>query len=189
MANFFWPIGDRVNRVPLYCNQSNGSFHVSREHVFLFVCLLAFSQPHIFARKIIWYFIGVQYKVLLIFICDTISRFCWMMYSVTPWKEGLYQPLSSIMSSVNPNSLCKKSLNFDLSIFSPLASASNTPNKPITSSLVTEIAKIKIQFFYRLYITMQLYCYVNLLCAGIPVWDFIHTLKGNMLHRGFTTSH
>ena len=83
-----------------------------------------------------------------------------MMYGVTPWKEGLYQPLSSIMSSVNPNSLCKKSLNFDLSIFSPLASASNTPNKPITSSLVTEIAKIKIQFFYRLYITMQLYCYI-----------------------------
>ena len=83
-----------------------------------------------------------------------------MMYSVTPWKEGLYQPLSSIMSSVNPNSLCKKSLNFDLSIFSPLASASNTPNKPITSSLVTEIAKMKIQLFNRLCITMQLYCYI-----------------------------
>ena len=112
------------------------------------------------------------------------------MYSVTPWKEGLYQPLSSIMSSVNPNSLCKKSLNFDLSIFSPLASASNTPNKPITSSLVTEIAKIKIQFFYRLYITMQqFYCTATLLCTEIPVWDFIHTLKGYMLHRGFTTSH
>ena len=94
-----------------------------------------------------------------------------MMYGVTPWKEGLYQPLSSIMSSVNPNSLCKKSLNFDLSIFSPLASASNTPNKPITSSLVTEIAKIKIQLFINQtvhnYVTVLLHCYVQEFQFGI----------------------
>ena len=61
--HFFWLIGDRINGVPLYFNHSNGSFHVRREHVFLFVCLF-FSQPHIIAQKIIWYFIGVQYKVL-----------------------------------------------------------------------------------------------------------------------------
>ena len=119
-----------------------------------FVCLCVFSQPHIIAQKVIWYFIGVQYIVHVILFVAQIK------VSLTSWKEGQHQPLSSIMSSVNPNSLCKKSLNFDLSIFSPLASVSNTPNKPITSSLVTEIAKIKIQFFYRLYITMQLYCYI-----------------------------
>ena len=130
--------------------------------------------------------ISLVFNIKYCFICGSISLFCWMMYGVTPWKEGLYQPLSSIMSSVNPNSLCKKSLNFDLSIFSPLASASNTPNKPITSSLVTEIAKIKIQFFYRLYITMQLYCYIAM-CRNSSL-GFHHTLKGYMLHWGFTTS-
>ena len=50
MANSFWPIGDRVyNGVPLYCNQSNGSFNVRREHVFLFVCL--FFQSLILLHK------------------------------------------------------------------------------------------------------------------------------------------
>ena len=38
-GQFFWLIGDRIKRVPLYFNHSNGSFHVRREHVFLFVCL------------------------------------------------------------------------------------------------------------------------------------------------------
>ena len=64
-GQFFWLIGDRINRVPLYFNHSNGSFHVRREHVFLFVCLFVFSQPHIIEQKVIWYFIGVQYKVIL----------------------------------------------------------------------------------------------------------------------------
>ena len=57
-GQFFWLIGDRINRVPLYFNHTNGSFH-------LFVCLFVFSQPHIIEQKVIWYFVGVQYKVIL----------------------------------------------------------------------------------------------------------------------------